>query len=913
MQLPLEDLDYQRRAIAAVVGVFEGQVRNTFDNSNLFGIQANITDLTPSQIDENKKRIAVENGISDVDAKLSPDCDICIEMETGTGKTIVYLRTIFELHHHYQLTKFIILVPSIAIREGILSTWEKFKNPLAERYGFTPVCFDYDSSRLSHLRRFIEDTQPQIMVMTIQSITAEDRIINQQGRDDSFLGMTYLQSLGKCQPVVIMDEPQEGMDTETAISRIATLKPLATLRYSATHKWVKNLLFRLTPADAYQQGIVKKIEVLSVAERNDEAILKIELASVQTQKTSAPKAKLLLWRQNGEGFKWKETHWLKAGTSLEKASANVSYRGFVISRIYKSLHDGKFHVRFTNGIEIVEKERSADIAGLFRQQLHWLIRRHFQKKLGVNERGEKVRPSLPERGIKPLSLIFIDRVDSYIKDDGIIRTLFHEEYTAAYREFYGAAPTPDQVIAAQGYYFAKTGGGDYTESENAMLKNKAIFDLILSQQEELLKFENPVEFIFTHSALGVGWDNPNIFNIATLNQSYSETKKRQEIGRGLRICRHQDGRRIYDADGTPEGEEINLLTIVPNESYETFATQYQQQIKDIYGTEDAGSHLREKHKGVDSKQTVRRTAHYDSNSFRSFWEKLARKTDYSVVFREEEVINRAIKAINNLSVEDYAAEIVLTRIKSVFADTLTSEEVGRGTEKLRATFTPIDLVEEISENTALSYPAAIKILKGLKSFAAVVKNPPKFLSQACAAIRAIELDEMLRSLSYRLAGETLPLGALEEVVETYFPVVGTPQRGVYDHAICSHGSWPERSFALSADNDNEVVCFLKLPNFYEIPTPIGMYRPDFGLVLKRRALKDGAEGEYYFVIETKSASDLNDQKSLTETERMKIRCAMKHFEAVGIEAKLTYRTYHAPVNDYRADFKAKLFLANGNA
>ena len=194
MQLPLEDLDYQRRAIAAVVGVFEGQVRNTFDNSNLFGIQANITDLTPSQIDENKKRIAVENGIPDADAKLSPDCDICIEMETGTGKTIVYLRTIFELHHHYQLTKFIILVPSIAIREGILSTWEKFKNPLAERYGFTPVCFDYDSSRLSRLRRFIEDTQPQIMVMTIQSITAENRIINQQGRDDSFLGMTYLQS-----------------------------------------------------------------------------------------------------------------------------------------------------------------------------------------------------------------------------------------------------------------------------------------------------------------------------------------------------------------------------------------------------------------------------------------------------------------------------------------------------------------------------------------------------------------------------------------------------------------------------------------------------------------------------------------------------------------------------------------------
>ncbi|MFZ4774887.1 MAG: DEAD/DEAH box helicase family protein, partial [Terrimicrobiaceae bacterium] len=157
MQLELEDLEYQRRAIAAVVGVLDGQIKNTFDNSNLFGIQANITDLTPEQIEDNKKRIIAENGVAEADAKLSPDPDVCIEMETGTGKTLVYLRTAYELYKEYRLTKFIILVPSIAIKEGVLQSVEDFKKPLADRYGFTPACFEYDSGKLSRLKHFIED------------------------------------------------------------------------------------------------------------------------------------------------------------------------------------------------------------------------------------------------------------------------------------------------------------------------------------------------------------------------------------------------------------------------------------------------------------------------------------------------------------------------------------------------------------------------------------------------------------------------------------------------------------------------------------------------------------------------------------------------------------------------------------
>ncbi|MDY0148808.1 MAG: DEAD/DEAH box helicase family protein [Kiritimatiellia bacterium] len=906
MTVQLEDLEYQREAIDAVVEVLDGQIRNTFDNSNLFGIHANTSSLTPAQVEANKKAVLLKTGVSEADAALSTDQDICIEMETGTGKTLVYFRTLYELYKRYGLTKFIILVPSIAIKEGTLSAFEDFREQLDNRYGFTPACFEYDSSKLSRLRSFIEDTHPQIMVMTIQSIIGDDCIINRPGRDDSFAGKTYLDALGGCQPIIVMDEPQEGMDTEAAKQRIAQLNPLAILRYSATHKTVKNRLYRLTPFDAYQQGMVKKIEVLSVAEKNDEATLKIELVNTQTHASRPPKAKLNLWRAQGDGFKWKLSNWLKVGDDLETASGNLSYRGYVIERIYKGLHDGKWHLKFTNGIELLEKERAADFSGLFRQQLHWLIRRHFQKKLGLNEQNKKIGPGMPERGIKPLSLIFIDRVDNYIKDDGIIKTLFREGYAALHREYLKETPTDEQIAAVQGYYFARTGSGEYTESENAMLKNREIFDLILRDKETLLHLDNPVEFIFSHSALGVGWDNPNIFNIATLNQSYSEIKKRQEIGRGLRICRNQDGSRIYDVDGTPEGREINLLTVIPNETYETFAAQYQAQIIEDYGTASASSRLRRNHKGKPIKHTVRKTKLSEDPAFKEFWDRLARKTDYTVKFREDEVIRRSIEALDKIAFGAYEAEVVLTRVQTIKADGMHSDEVGRETEALRATFNPLDLVEEISENTALAYPAVFKIVQGFTNRAAAVKNPPQFLAQAVAAIRAIELDEMLRSLSYHPTGESIALTDLQEVVETSLTIEPTPNRGIYDHAICD--SQPEHEFAHDADRDNEVVCFLKLPEIYEIPTPIGNYQPDFGLVLRRRALRDGTENDYYFVIETKSTNNIDDPRALTESERIKIKCALKHFEALKIEAKLSYMPYRAPVKEYKGDFKEKLEL-----
>ncbi len=899
MSLRLEELDYQRTAVAAVVDALDGQVRNTFERANLYGIHANVIDLTSEQIRENMGRVIAANGIPEEDAHLSDDRDICIEMETGTGKTLVYLRTAYELHKAYGLTKFIILVPSVPIREGVLASFDDFGNALEEWYGFKVTPFEYDSAKVVRLKSFIEDPRPQVMVMTMQAFNADDRIINQAGRDDSYNGKTFLQALGDCRPILIMDEPQEGMDTENAVSRIATLNPQFRLRYSATHKVIKNRLYRLTPADAYAQNLVKKIEVLSVVEKNDEATLKIELADVRlgigSSRNAAPKAKLKLWRKMASGkFEWRDSNWLKPGDNLADKSDNVSYRDYTIERIWKSLSDGQFRVKFRNGVELLKSERGGDYAGLFRVQLQYLIRRHFEKKR-----------ALVPRGIKPLSLVFIDKVENFMGDKPVIRNLFREEYAKAHREMLGADPTPEQIEDVQGYYFAKTGNGDYTDNETSMAKNKAIYDEILRDKAELLRIGNPREFIFTHSALGVGWDNPNVFNIATLNVAYDESRKRQEIGRGLRICRNQDGVRVYDAPDVSEGQETNLLTVVPNESYETFATEYQQQIKDAYGDTSKGSPLRKKHKGKDAKNVINRTHLYESDAFNAFWDRLAKKTDYTVAFDEDTLVKRAAEALDAIAVGEYQAEVSLTRMKSLEGERIEGEYVGSEIETLRPEFARLDLIEELSENTGLAYPTVFRIVSGMTNFSAAVRNPVRFLAAASGAIRGIEVEEMIRTLSYKPTGESIPLSELLPTIETYFPVEPTPTRGVYNGV--AYESSPERNFARDAETDGEVICFLKLPSSYRIPTPVGKYyEPDFGLVLRRKKLKTLDEHEYYFVVETKSTNNIDDKRGLTEVERLKIRCAMKHFEALGIEARLEYLPYAAPVQDYHADFKPKV-------
>lgn len=888
MKLKLELLEYQEVAIKSVVNVFDGSEKNTFDNACTNGIRSNICTLKKEQLSENIKSILLENGVDEEIAELEEIQELTIEMETGTGKTLVYIKSIYELFKHYGFTKFIILVPSVAIRQGVLNTLSIFEEQLKSIYGFTPKAFEYSSKRLNKVTNFVEEQHPQIMVMTLASFNSEDKILNQAKREDLFANIPFIEAIGRTNPIIIMDEPQEGMDTVNSIKQIAKLNPLFKIRYSATHKVAKNKVYRLTPHDSYKQGLVKKIEVLTVTEKNDEATLKLELSETKNGKNPI-QAKIKAWHQSKNGkIEFKNTKWLKDGDNLGKVTNNPSYLKYTISRINKSLRTGKWSVSFFNGVEILENQASGNVQNIWALQLEWLIIRHFTKK-----------QKLQEKGIKCLSLIFIDKVANYVSENPIIKNLFIEKYKEIYPEFHdNKEATTEHIEMIQGSYFAKTGKNEFTDNETSMRKNKDVFDAILKDKEGLLSYgdsiSNKIEFIFSHSALGVGWDNPNIFNIATLSNSFSEIKKRQEIGRGLRICVDTDGQRVYDKLNVDDSERINQLTVIPNETYETFVTQYQEEIKEVYGTLSAGAGMTHTHKGKPQNKVHFKRSNNDTvnDAFKRFWKALAKKTDYTIAFNEDALIERSIDDLNKIEIADYIAEVSSRTISSITEEGIVDEFGGTENYKLKAHFTALDLVEEISENTNLSYNTTFKIVDGIvkENFA---KNPPLFIQQATSLIRNIEMEEMLRGLDYHLINENFPF-EFEEYVRNIDNknYVDTPRRGVFDKMIID--STIERNFALATDSDDEVICFLKLPAYYKIPTPIGEYNPDFGIVMKRKSLRDGKESEFYFVIETKGTNDINDKKALKESEIYKIECALKHFKTLGVEVQ-----YKAPIQHYQ--------------
>ncbi len=733
MELKLEELDYQRLAVQSVVNIFDGTDINTVKNACEEGIRFNRCNLSKEHIEEAIKSIVIENNIPLDTAQLSDSLDVCIEMETGTGKTLVYIKTIYQLFKQYGFTKFIILVPSVAIRQGVLGTFKTFNKQLEQSYGFKPDVFPYDSKKLNKVTRFIEEQHPQVMVMTLASFNSDDKILNQAQREDLFSDMPFIDAIGKTKPIVIMDEPQEGMDTDNAIRQIAKLNPLMKLRYSATHKIVKNRVFRLTPYDSYKQGLVKQIEVQTVVEKNDEATLKIELADVQSENGQI-RAKLKAWHQAMATLKieFKLTNWLKVGDNLGEKTNNPSYLNYKITQIAKNIQTQKWSIHFSNGVELLEKQTAGNIENVWAAQLEFLIRSHFVKT-----------GKLKKRGIKCLSLIFIDKVANYMGENPIIKNLFIEKYKRIYAEFNDAqVPDNEHIKAVQGYYFAQKSSGEYADTEGGIKEQSKIYELILKGKEELLTLSNPVQFIFSHSALGVGWDNPNVFNIATLNTAYSDIRKRQEIGRGLRICVNQHGQRIYDAlDITDESARINILTVVPNESYETFVAQYQNDIKTVYGTSDAGANLRHTHKGTPQNVVHKqeKTVETAPSVFKPFGQRTSPKNaNFHTVFDEKKLIDTIAKRLNALTIPDYSLEIQRYRIHALTEE--GREDRFEGAENIvsKTHFRPLDFVEKLSENTGLAHATLLAVFKKITNHAELIKNPQRYMQEAGLIIRDME-------------------------------------------------------------------------------------------------------------------------------------------------------------------------------
>ncbi len=613
---------YQTDAVDAVIKVFNGQphydkisyirdlgksqenqqmrIAITDDEVDLLsdtGYKNETIELTDAQLLKNIQAIQNENNIK-VSDKLIGDigrCSLDIEMETGTGKTYVYIKTMFELNKRYGWSKFIVVVPSIAIREGVNKTFQITTDHFMEQYGKKARFFIYNSSNLNELDNFSSGSGINVMIINIQAFASslkeggkskEARII--YTKRDEFGSRRPIDVIKANRPIIILDEPQK-MGGEVTQKALKNFNPLFSLNYSATHAKQHNLVYVLDALDAFNKKLVKKIEVKGFEVKNLTGTNQyLYLENIVLSPNKPPMAKMEIEVAQNTGHKRKLFTFAVGDDLFYKSNHMEQYKNkYVISDI----NPLRGTVTFINGTAIRHGEVIGDVVeqDMRRIQIRETIQSHFEKE-------EK----LFEMGIKTLSLFFIDEVAKYRRYDkdgnellGEYGRIFEEEYTAILGEYRTLLDTPYQKYLRsielsnthKGYFSIdkKTGrsinsslkrGSDFSDDISA-------YDLILKNKERLLSFDEPTRFIFSHSALREGWDNPNVFQICTLKHSDSSTQKRQEVGRGLRLCVNQAGNRMDTETLGDAVHTINKLTVIASESYKGFVEDLQSDIKSV--------------------------------------------------------------------------------------------------------------------------------------------------------------------------------------------------------------------------------------------------------------------------------------------------------------------------------------------
>jgi type III restriction enzyme len=569
--------------LAGDEGLFEGQERTELGVGNRLAIDGD-------KLRQNTRIVQARNDIEvadetatlecwelfDVPANLARPCPhFSIEMETGTGKTYVYLRTIFELSKRYGFKKFIIVVPSVAIREGVTHSLSVMAEHFKTIYNEEAESFVYDAKRVNRLRQFATANTLQILVINIDAFrknftgTDDERKSNviYKEMDRSLGGRAPIEFIQAARPIAIIDEPQSVDATDKAQEAIKALNPLCTLRYSATHRNPYNLVYRLDPVRAFELRLVKQIIVASPTAEGaaNDAFVKVEMV---TNKPTI-KAKLRI-HVRGAGGPQERSVAVKQGADLFQLSKDrAHYRNWSVAEIYAE--PGQEFVRFTNGRTMrIGDEVGGVQPDVWRVQIRKTIEQHLIKEVSIGSRG-----------IKVLSLFFIDRVANYRTEDGEpgpFAKAFEEELAAFAKEarFTGVPCLKEPLDKLHDGYFSQDKKGVYKDTTGSTQADDTTYELIMQKKEELLSLETPLRFIFSHSALREGWDNPNVFQICTLNQTTSSIKKRQEIGRGLRLPVDKDGKRVFD-------EGINRLYVMANESYEDFARALQTEYEEDCG------------------------------------------------------------------------------------------------------------------------------------------------------------------------------------------------------------------------------------------------------------------------------------------------------------------------------------------
>lgn len=914
MKLQFRHQKFQEDAAKAVVDVFAGQPYLTSSYMMDKGAgewQISLTDehdftgwgnhkivpeLSDSVILEHLQKVQRNNNINPSDA-LEGKYNLTIEMETGVGKTYTYIKTMYELNKHYGWSKFIVVVPSIAIREGAYKTFQVTQEHFAQEYGKKILFFIYNSVQLTQIEHFASDNSINVMIINSQAFNAKGKDARRiYMKLDEFRSRRPIDIIAKTNPILIIDEPQsvEGKQTKENLKQF---NPLITLRYSATHKMdsIYNMVYRLDAIDAYNKHLVKKIAVKGITESGTNATDSyVYLESINLSK-AAPTATIHFDKKGVNDIR-KITRIVNEGYNLYDNSGQLEeYRkGFVVSRI-----DGRDNsLEFLNGIKIYAGDVIGKVSDeqLRRIQIRETILSHIQRER-----------ELFSKGIKVLSLFFIDEVAKYKQYDeagqpinGIYADVFEEEYRNivnnlqikigedAYFKYLDSIPAGKTHAG----YFSIDKKGRMVDSKVGRQETTAddvdAYDLIMKNKELLLDIDpkkSPVRFIFSHSALREGWDNPNVFQICTLKQSGSDVRKRQEVGRGLRLCVNQDGERMDENTLGNDVHNVNILTVIASESYDSFAKGLQSEIAEtvVYRPQDVVAAMLPENARSNNIELTVDEEKLAMPEFKAMWEKINSKSAYVVNFDTDELIKKSIISLDRklrvpkiyFKVETGAMKQIESK-KGLINGTSFVKEESAIYKNVTASGTNVkyDLIGKLADMTCLTRKAVVKILQGIQPqvFEQFKGNPEEFIIRAAAIINDDKAKAIIEHITYNALDEKYGMDIFTDtMIKGRLDVnVMKTKKHLYDYIV--YDSLNEKKFAAELDVDKDVAVYVKLPDSFYIATPLGHYTPDWAI-----AFYEGTVKHIYFVAETKGSMD---SMQLRLIEEAKIHCAREHFKAI---------------------------------
>ena len=874
---------FQLDAIQAVIDLLEGQGHSgpTLEAASGATVVPNRIDLTHDDLLSNLRGVQNSNGLKQDDAleliRQSVELyagegevsfpNFSIEMETGTGKTYVYLRTILELASRYGLTKFVIVVPSVAVKEGVLKTIQQTKKHFASLPGLPPYHHSVYAAQPGQIRSFASSNAVEVMVMTIDSFSREENVIRKSIEGNE----PVIHLLQAVRPVLILDEPQ-NMESENRVAALAALNPLFALRYSATHRRSYNLVYQLTPFEAYRQNLVKQIEVGAALEEESGNLPYVRLDKIETAKKTVT-ATVTVDVQSASGKITRKAIKLKQGNRLSEKTKRSECEGMEVAEINFQSET----LRFTNNTEIsLGEETGTHKDVILEAQIQFTVERHMQKQKRIRDMGFNV---------KILSLFFVDSVSSFRDDNGLVRKLFIKAFDRAKTNYPEWADK--SAIDVQASYFASTTNKKGVVSvfeKDAPTNQKdreAVareYDLIMRKKEELLSFDTPEAFIFSHSALKEGWDNPNVFQICTLREVGSENERRQQVGRGVRLPVDSiTGERIQD-------HRVNILTISANESYERYVEGLQSEIEKEYGT--AG--IPPKPGNARKKVTLKlRKKHLLKPEFKVLWEKIKHRTRYAVAIDSPKLINDVVAEMESIVVRRPRVVVQLAGVRAKSGEDLlepihlADASVAIDLEGRYPIPNVVTIVENLMEATSppmrIGRKTILAMLKKAPQPQAILDNPNEFASGLVRIIKNKLADQLVGGIQYERDGTWYEQTQFDDLIEAFEANVVKSEEGalaggthIYD-GVDIDSETIERPFAEALEKDGRVKLYIKLPRWFEVRTPVGNYNPDWAIVMDDGSGKD----HLYLIRETKGTTNLSD---LRPNERRKVECGQKHFE-----------------------------------